>query len=116
LAERVTQNGTLLRTKEASNLRRQFDITRRSIRLCRFTRPYQAAIPAHYTSDARRCTPWSTTLASTGRTACISVGKITPFERYRDRFTIALKPVAPIANPRGFRLDTIPHTRLCPAS
>jgi hypothetical protein len=39
----------------------------------------------------------------------------TSFERFRDRLTIAPKPVAPIHNPRDFMFDTlIAGTRLVP--
>ena len=38
------------------------------------------------------------------------------FERYRDRLTIAPKPIAPISNPRDFAFDTLlTSNRLVPA-
>ena len=38
------------------------------------------------------------------------------FERYRDRLTIAPKPIAPITDPRGFIFDTLLQSnRLAPS-
>jgi hypothetical protein len=119
--DRVTQNGTLpWRTEEVfGNLRRQFEQYQRGDQygFGRFNVLFQAAVLAHYTSDAH--VPLHAVVnytgQLTGQNGLHQRWEDTLFERYRDRFTIAPKSVAPIANPRDFIFDRIlEDTRLVP--
>lgn len=117
--ERVTQNGTLpWRTEEIyGNLRRRFEEYGRGIAFGEIDIPLFSAVLAHYVSDAHVPLHGVTDYDGrmTGQNGVHNRWETTMFERYRDRLTVAPKPIAPIRNPKDFIFDRVlEDTQLVP--
>ena len=110
---RVQQNGTLpWRAEEVfGKLRRAFEQYPRGDQygFNQFTIVLHAATLAHYTSDAH--VPLHAVVnytgQLTGQNGLHQRWENSLFERYRDRLTIAPKPMAPVTSPRDFVFDRI---------
>jgi hypothetical protein len=108
---RIEQNGTLpWRTEEMyGNLRRAFEAYERRGPFGRNDIVFYSAWLTHYVSDAH--VPFHAVLNYDGQLTnqhgIHSRFEAYLFERYRDQWTIAPKPIAPIKNPRDFIFDTV---------
>ena len=118
--DRITQEGTLpWRTEEMyGNLRRSFESIARGNGFGQLDVVLLSASLAHYISDAH--VPLHGVSNYNGQlSAQLGVHnrwESTMFERYRDRLTIAPKPIPPITNPRDFVFDrVIEDAQLTPA-
>ena len=118
--ERVDDNGTLpWRTEEMhGNLRRAFESYERRGRFGRFDIIFFSAWLVHYVSDAH--VPFHAVLnydgQLTGQHGLHTRFEAYLFERFRDQWTIAPKPIPPIKNPRDFIFDAaLQGTQLVPA-
>lgn len=104
--ERVDDNGTLpWRTEEMhGNLRRAFEAYERRGPFGRFDIIFFSAWLTHYVSDAH--VPFHAVLnydgQLTGQPGLHTRFEAYLFERYRDQWTIAPKPMRPIKNPRDY--------------
>jgi hypothetical protein len=104
--ERVDDNGTLpWRTEEMhGNLRRAFEAYERRGPFGRFDIIFFSAWLTHYVSDAH--VPFHAVLnydgQLTGQPGLHTRFEAYLFERYRDQWTIAPKPMPPIKNPRDY--------------
>ena len=109
--ERVDDNGTLpWRTEEMyGNLRRAFEAYERRGPFGRFDIIFFSAWLTHYVSDAH--VPFHAVLnydgQLTGQHGLHARFEAYLFERYRDQWTIAPKPVAPVTNPRDYIFDVV---------
>jgi len=109
--DRITQEGTLpWRTEEMyGNLRRSFESIARGNGFAQLDVLLLSASLAHYISDAH--VPLHGVSNYNGQlSAQLGVHnrwESTMFERYRDRLTIAPKPIPPITNPRDFAFDRV---------
>jgi hypothetical protein len=117
--DRIEENGTVpWRAEEFhGNLRRAFESYARRP-FAKFDILFYAAALAHYTSDAH--VPfhavWNYDGQLTQQWGIHARWESTMFERYRDRLTIAPKPMAPIGKPRDFVFDRLLEgTQLVPA-
>ena len=118
--DRVTQEGTLpWRTEEIyGNLRRTFEAYGRGTGFGEFDIPFFGAVLAHYISDAHVPLHGVSNYDGqmTAQNGVHNRWESTMFERYRDRLTVAPRPMAPIRNPRDFIFDRIlEDTQLVPA-
>jgi hypothetical protein len=111
-ADRVRENGTLpWRTEESfGNLRREFmDYGRSPTAFAQFDLILFSAILAHYVSDAH--VPLHAVINHdgqlTGQHGLHARFESIQFERFRDRLTIAPKPIAPVRQPREFIFDRV---------
>jgi hypothetical protein len=118
--ERIDNNGTLpWRTEEMfGNLRRAFESYERRGPFGRFDVIFFSAWLTHYVSDAH--VPFHAVLnydgQLTGQPGLHSRFEAYLFERYRDQWTIAPTPIAPIRNPRDFIFDAaLQGAQLVPA-
>jgi len=118
--ERVDDNGTLpWRTEEMhGNLRRAFESYERRGPFGRFDIIFFSAWLVHYVSDAH--VPFHAVLnydgQLTGQHGLHTRFEAYLFERFRDQWTIAPKPIPPIKNPRDFIFDAaLQGTQLVPA-
>jgi hypothetical protein len=108
---RIEQNGTVpWRTEEMyGNLRRAFEAYERRGPFGRNDIVFYSAWLTHYVSDAH--VPFHAVLNYDGQLTnqhgIHSRFEAYLFERYRDQWTIAPKPIAPIKNPRDFIFDTV---------
>jgi hypothetical protein len=109
--DRITQEGTLpWRTEEMyGNVRRSFESIARGNGFGQLDVLLLSASLAHYISDAH--VPLHGVSNYNGQmSAQLGVHnrwESTMFERYRDRLTIAPKPIPPITNPRDFVFDRV---------
>jgi len=109
--KRIEDNGTLpWRTEEMyGNLQRAFESYGRRGPFGRFDILFFSAWLTHYVSDAH--VPFHAVLnydgQLTGQHGIHSRFEAFLFERYRDQWTIAPKPIGPIRNPRDFIFDTV---------
>lgn len=109
--ERIQQNGTLpWRTEEMYGaLRRAFESYGRRGPFGRFDILFFSAWLTHYVSDAH--VPFHAVLnydgQLSGQQGIHARFEAFLFERYRDQWTIAPKPIAPIKNPRDFIFDVV---------
>ena len=109
--KRIEDNGTLpWRTEEMyGNLQRAFESYGRRGPFGRFDILFFSAWLTHYVSDAH--VPFHAVLnydgQLTGQHGLHSRFEAFLFERYRDQWTIAPKPIGPIRNPRDFIFDTV---------
>ena len=109
--DRITQEGTLpWRTEEMyGNLRRSFESIARGNGFGQLDVVLLSASLAHYISDAH--VPLHGVSNYNGQmSAQLGVHnrwESTMFERYRDRLTIAPKPIPPITSPRDFVFDRV---------
>ena len=109
--DRLTQEGTLpWRTEEMyGNVRRSFESIARGNGFGQLDVLLLSASLAHYISDAH--VPLHGVSNYNGQmSAQLGVHnrwESTMFERYRDRLTIAPKPIPPITNPRDFVFDRV---------
>jgi hypothetical protein len=109
--KRIEDNGTLpWRTEEMfGNLQRAFESYGRRGPFGRFDILFFSAWLTHYVSDAH--VPFHAVLnydgQLTGQHGIHSRFEAFLFERYRDQWTIAPKPIEPIRNPRDFIFDTV---------
>jgi hypothetical protein len=109
--KRVDDNGTLpWRTEEMyGDLRRAFESYGRRGPFGRFDVLFFSAWLTHYVSDAH--VPFHAVLnydgQLTGQYGIHSRFEAFLFERYRDQWTIAPKPIAPIRNPRDYIFDVV---------
>jgi hypothetical protein len=109
--DRITQEGTLpWRTEEMyGNVRRSFESIARGNGFGQLDVLLLSASLAHYISDAH--VPLHGVSNYNGQmSAQLGVHnrwESTMFERYRDRLTIAPKPIPPITSPRDFVFDRI---------
>ena len=109
--DRITQEGTLpWRTEEMyGNVRRSFEAIARGNGFAQLDVLLLSASLAHYISDAH--VPLHGVSNYNGQlSAQLGVHnrwESTMFERYRDRLTIAPKPIPPITNPRDFVFDRV---------
>ena len=117
---RIRENGTLpWRVEEIyGTLRRAFEDYARRGAFGRNDIIFFSAWLTHYVSDAH--VPFHAVINHdgqlTGQNGIHARFESTMFERYRDRLTIAPKPIAPIRNPRDFAWDTLLQSnRLVPA-
>lgn len=117
--ERINDMGTLpWRAEEFhGNLRRAFD-GYAGRPFARFDIIFYAASLAHYASDAH--VPFHAVINYDGQLTrqwgIHARFESSMFERYRDRLTVAPKPLAPIRNPRDFIFDRLLEgTQLVPA-
>jgi hypothetical protein len=108
---RIQQNGTLpWRTEEMyGELRRAFESYRRRGPFGRFDILFFAAWLTHYVSDAH--VPFHAVLnydgQLTGQHGIHARFEAFLFERYREQWTIAPQPIAPIKNPRDYIFDVV---------
>jgi len=116
---RVEQNGTLpWRAEEMyGNLRRAFESYERRGPFGRHDILFYSSWLTHYVSDAH--VPFHAVLnydgQLTGQNGIHSRFEAYLFERYRDQWTIAPKPMAPVRNPRDFIFDVVLEgTKLVP--
>jgi hypothetical protein len=117
--ERIQQNGTLpWRTEEMhGELRRAFESYGRRGPFGRYDILFFSAWLTHYVSDAH--VPFHAVLnydgQLTGQHGIHARFEAFLFERYRDQWTIAPKPIAPITNPRDYIFDVVLEgTQLAP--
>src|SRR5262245_42963255 len=117
---RVDQNGTVpWRVEEMyGNLRRSFESYERRGPFGRHDILFYSSWLTHYVSDAH--VPFHAVVnydgQLTGQNGIHARFESTMFERYRDRLTIAPKPMAAIGNPRDFGFATLlASNRLVPA-
>ena len=117
--KRVDDNGTLpWRAEEMfGNLQRAFESYGRRGPFGRFDILFFSAWLTHYVSDAH--VPFHAVLnydgQLTGQHGIHSRFEAFLFERYRDQWTIAPKPIEPIRNPRDFIFDVVLQgTQLAP--
>ena len=109
--KRVDENGTLpWRTEEMyGDLRRAFESYGRRGPFGRFDILFFSAWLTHYVSDAH--VPFHAVLnydgQLTGQHGIHARFEAFLFERYRDQWTIAPKPIAPIRNPRDYIFDVV---------
>ena len=109
--KRVDENGTLpWRTEEIyGELRRAFESYGRRGPFGRFDILFFSAWLTHYVSDAH--VPFHTVMnydgQLSGQHGIHSRFEAFLFERYRDQWTIAPKPVPPIRNPRDYIFDVV---------
>jgi hypothetical protein len=118
--ERVDDNGTLpWRTEEMyGNLRRAFEAYERRGPFGRFDIIFFSAWLTHYVSDAH--VPFHAVLnydgQLTGQHGLHTRFEAYLFERYRDQWTIAPRPMPPIKNPRNYIFDAaLQGTQMVPA-
>jgi hypothetical protein len=118
--KRIDDNGTLpWRAEEMfGNLQRAFESYGRRGPFGRFDILFFSAWLTHYVSDAH--VPFHAVLnydgQLTGQRGIHSRFEAFLFERYRDQWTIAPKPISPIRNPRDFIFDVVLQgTQLAPA-
>jgi hypothetical protein len=108
---RIEQNGTVpWRTEEMyGNLRRAFESYERRGPFGRNDIIFYSAWLTHYVSDAH--VPFHAVLNYDGQLTnqhgIHARFEAYLFERYRDQWTIAPKPIGPIKNPRDFIFDTV---------
>jgi hypothetical protein len=104
--DRVDKNGTVpWRVEEMyGNLRRAFESYERRGPFGRFDVLFYSAWLTHYVSDAH--VPFHAVVnydgQLTGQTGIHARFEAFLFERYRDQWTIALKPIPAVSNPRDF--------------
>jgi hypothetical protein len=117
---RLRETGTLpWRVEEVyGSLRRAFEDYGRRGAFGQNDIIFWSAWLTHYVSDAH--VPFHAVINHdgqlTGQNGIHARFESTMFERYRDRLTIAPKPIAPISNPRDFAFDTLlASNRLVPA-
>ena len=117
--KRIDDNGTLpWRAEEMfGNLQRAFESYGRRGPFGRFDILFFSAWLTHYVSDAH--VPFHAVLnydgQLTGQHGIHSRFEAFLFERYRDQWTIAPKPIEPIRNPRDFIFDVVLQgTQLAP--
>jgi hypothetical protein len=117
--KRIDDNGTLpWRAEEMfGNLQRAFESYGRRGPFGRFDILFFSAWLTHYVSDAH--VPFHAVLnydgQLTGQRGIHSRFEAFLFERYRDQWTIAPKPISPIRNPRDFIFDVVLQgTQLAP--
>jgi hypothetical protein len=109
--KRIEDNGTLpWRTEEMyGNLQRAFESYGRRGPFGRFDILFFSAWLTHYVSDAH--VPFHAVLnydgQLTGQHGLHSRFEAFLFERYRDQWTIAPKPIEPIRNPRDFIFEVV---------
>ena len=109
--KRIEDNGTLpWRVEEMfGNLQRAFESYGRRGPFGRFDILFFSAWLTHYVSDAH--VPFHAVVnydgQLTGQHGIHSRFEAFLFERYRDQWTIAPKPIEPIRNPRDFIFDTV---------
>jgi hypothetical protein len=109
--KRIQQNGTLpWRTEEMyGELRRAFESYGRRGPFGRFDILFFAAWLTHYVSDAH--VPFHAVLnydgQLTGQHGIHARFEAFLFERYREQWTIAPQPIAPIMNPRDYIFDVV---------
>lgn len=107
---RIEQNGTVpWRVEEMhGNLTRAFESYARRP-FAKFDILFFSASLAHYTSDAHVPfhAAWNYDGQLTEQWGIHARFESSMFERYRDRMTIAPKPIAPIRNPRDFIFDRL---------
>jgi hypothetical protein len=109
--DRIEKNGTVpWRVEEMyGNLRRAFESYERRGPFGRFDVLFYSAWLTHYVSDAH--VPFHAVVnydgQLTGQAGIHSRFEAFLFERYRDQWTIAPKPIAPVRNPRDFIFDVI---------
>jgi hypothetical protein len=118
--KRIEQNGTLpWRTEEMyGELRRAFESYGRRGPFGRFDILFFSAWLTHYVSDAH--VPFHAVLnydgQLTGQHGIHARFEAFLFERYREQWTVAPKPIAPITNPRDYIFDVVLEgTQLVPA-
>ena len=116
----IDRNGTLpWRTEEMyGKLKEAFTAYQRRGSFGRFDILFYSSWLGHYVSDAH--VPFHAVLnydgQLTGQHGIHSRFEAYLFERYRDQWTIAPKPVAPITNPRDYIFDVVLQgTQLVPA-
>jgi hypothetical protein len=108
---RIEQNGTVpWRVEEMyGNLRRAFESYGRRGPFGRFDILFYSAWLTHYVSDAH--VPfhavWNYDGQYTAQHGIHARFEAYLFERYRDQWTIAPKPIAPVRNPRDFTFDVV---------
>jgi hypothetical protein len=108
---RIEQNGTLpWRAEEMyGNLRRAFESYERRGPFGRFDVLFFSAWLTHYVSDAH--VPFHAVVnydgQLTGQPGLHARFEAFLFERYRDQWTIAPKPIAPVRTPRDFIFDVV---------
>jgi hypothetical protein len=117
--DRIEKNGTLpWRVEEMyGNLRRAFESYERRGPFGRFDVLFYSAWLTHYVSDAH--VPFHAVVnydgQLTGQPGLHARFEAFLFERYRDQWTIAPKPIAPVRTPRDFIFDVvIAGTQLVP--
>jgi len=109
--DRIEKNGTVpWRVEEMyGNLRRAFESYERRGPFGRFDVLFYSAWLTHYVSDAH--VPFHAVInydgQLTGQPGLHARFEAFLFERYRDQWTIAPKPIAPVRNPRDFIFDTV---------
>jgi hypothetical protein len=109
--KRVDENGTLpWRVEEMyGELRRAFEAYERRGAFGRFDILFFSAWLTHYVSDAH--VPFHAVLnydgQLTGQHGIHARFEAFLFERYRDQWTIAPKPIPPVKNPRDFIFDAV---------
>jgi hypothetical protein len=109
--KRVDENGTVpWRVEEMyGNLRRSFESYERRGPFGRFDVIFFSAWLTHYVSDAH--VPFHAVLnydgQLTGQHGIHARFEAYLFERYRDQWTIAPKPIVPITNPRDYIFDVV---------
>jgi len=109
--DRIEKNGTLpWRVEEMyGNLRRAFESYERRGPFGRFDVLFYAAWLTHYVSDAH--VPFHAVVnydgQLTGQPGLHARFEAFLFERYRDQWTIAPKPIASVRSPRDFIFDTV---------
>lgn len=109
--DRIEKNGTVpWRVEEMyGNLRRAFESYERRGPFGRFDVLFYSAWLTHYVSDAH--VPFHAVVnydgQLTGQPGIHSRFEAFLFERYRDQWTIAPKPIAPVRTPRDFIFDVV---------
>ena len=109
--DRIEKNGTVpWRVEEMyGNLRRAFESYERRGPFGRFDVLFYSAWLTHYVSDAH--VPFHAVInydgQLTGQPGLHARFEAFLFERYRDQWTIAPKPIAPVRNPRDFIFETV---------
>jgi zinc dependent phospholipase C len=109
--ERIEKNGTLpWRVEEVyGDLRRAFESYERRGPFGRFDVLFYSAWLTHYVSDAH--VPFHAVAnydgQLSGQPGIHARFEAYLFERYRDQWTIAPKPIAPVRNPRDFIFDVV---------
>lgn len=109
--ERIEKNGTLpWRVEEVyGDLRRAFESYERRGPFGRFDILFYSAWLTHYVSDAH--VPFHAVVnydgQLSGQPGIHARFEVSLFERYRDQWTIAPKPIAPVRNPRDFIFDVV---------
>lgn len=117
--KRVDDNGTVpWRVEEMyGNLRRAFESYERRGPFGRYDVMFFSSWLTHYVSDAH--VPFHAVLnydgQLSGQHGIHARFEVYLFERYRDRWAVAPKPIAPIRNPRDYIFDAVLEgTRLVP--